>query len=34
MIGEAELDTCRDGVIVVNVSRGGVIDEDALARAL
>ena len=34
MIGEAELDKCKDGVIVINVSRGAVIDEDALARAL
>src|SRR5918911_1787832 len=34
MIGEAELAKCKDGVIIVNVSRGGVIDEDALASAL
>jgi len=34
MIGAAELAQCRDGVIIVNVSRGGVIDEDALAAAL
>jgi D-3-phosphoglycerate dehydrogenase len=34
MIGEAELEKCKPGVIIVNVSRGGVIDEDALARAL
>jgi D-3-phosphoglycerate dehydrogenase / 2-oxoglutarate reductase len=34
MVGEAELEKCKDGVIVINVSRGGVIDEDALARAL
>jgi D-3-phosphoglycerate dehydrogenase len=34
MIGEAELEKCRDGVIIINVSRGGVIDEDALARAI
>ena len=34
MIGDAELEKCKPGVIIVNVSRGGVIDEDALARAL
>ena len=34
MIGEAELQRCKDGVIIINVSRGGVIDEDALARAI
>ncbi len=34
MIGEAELEKAKAGVIIVNVSRGGVIDEDALARAL
>lgn len=34
MIGEAELERCKDGVLVVNTSRGGLIDEDALARAI
>ncbi len=34
MIGEAELDRCKPGVLIVNASRGGVIDEDALARAI
>ena len=34
MIGEAELETCKTGVMIINVSRGGVIDEDALARAI
>jgi D-3-phosphoglycerate dehydrogenase len=34
LLGEAELERCKDGVIIVNVSRGGVLDEDALARAL
>ncbi len=34
MLGEAELDRCKPGVIIVNASRGGVIDEDALARAI
>lgn len=34
MIGEAELERCKPGVLIVNASRGGVIDEDALARAI
>lgn len=34
MIGEAELEKCKPGVLLVNASRGGVIDEDALARAI
>jgi D-3-phosphoglycerate dehydrogenase len=34
MIGEAELEKCRPGVLIVNASRGGVVDEDALARAI
>ncbi|HVL80854.1 MAG TPA: phosphoglycerate dehydrogenase [Actinomycetota bacterium] len=34
MIGERELARCKDGVLIVNVSRGGVVDEDALARAI
>jgi D-3-phosphoglycerate dehydrogenase len=34
MIGEAELAICKPGVLIVNVSRGGVIDEEALARAI
>ena len=34
MIGETELDRCKKGAVIVNVSRGGVVDEDALARAI
>jgi D-3-phosphoglycerate dehydrogenase len=34
MLGEAELERCKTGVLIVNASRGGVIDEDALARAI
>jgi D-3-phosphoglycerate dehydrogenase len=34
MIGAAEIGACRAGAIIVNVSRGGVVDEDALAEAL
>ncbi|MGH2758013.1 MAG: phosphoglycerate dehydrogenase [Actinomycetota bacterium] len=34
MIGDAELEKAKPGVIIVNVSRGGVIDEEALARAI
>jgi D-3-phosphoglycerate dehydrogenase / 2-oxoglutarate reductase len=34
LIGEKELATMRDGVIVVNTARGGVIDEDVLLAGL
>ncbi len=34
LIGAAELDAMKDGVIVVNTARGGVIDENALVEAL
>lgn len=34
MIGEAELEKCKPGVFVVNASRGGVVDEEALASAI
>lgn len=34
IIGKAELSLCKDGVALVNTSRGGVIDEDALLEAL
>ena len=34
MLDAASLGKCRDGVYIVNTSRGGVIDEDALAAAL
>lgn len=34
MIGEAELEKSKDGVLIVNTSRGGLIDEEALARAI
>ncbi|MBA1335553.1 MAG: D-3-phosphoglycerate dehydrogenase [Firmicutes bacterium] len=34
MIGEKELDMVKDGVRLVNVARGGIIDEKALYNAL
>lgn len=34
MIGEKEFDLMKNGVAIVNCSRGGVIDEDALIAAL
>lgn len=34
MLDREALALCRDGVYVVNTSRGGVIDEDALAEAI
>ncbi len=34
MIGKPEFDLMKDGVAVINCSRGGVVDEDALIEAL
>jgi len=34
VIGTAELAQCRKGVVLINTSRGGVIDETALVQAL
>ena len=34
LIGRAQLDRCRKGVRLINVARGGVIDEAALLEAL
>lgn len=34
MINEKNLSKCKNGVYIINTSRGGVIDEDALANAL
>ena len=34
MIGAKELAKCKDGVIIVNCARGGIVDEDALYDAL
>jgi len=34
IIGEAEFEKMKDGVIIINVSRGGTVDEGALLRAL
>ncbi len=34
MIGERELSKCKKGVRILNCARGGIIDEDALLKAL
>ena len=34
MIGEKEISLMKDGVIILNIARGGIIDEQALAKAL
>lgn len=34
MIGERELQEMKDGVIIINTARGGLIDDEALIRAL
>ena len=34
MVGTSEIGKMKDGVILVNVARGGIYDEDALATAL
>ncbi len=34
ILDEAALARCRDGVFVVNCARGGIVDEEALLRAL
>lgn len=34
LLGDAEFEACRPGAIVVNVSRGPVLDQPALVRAL
>ena len=34
MIGRAQLDAMQPGAVVLNVARGGIVDEEALAEAL
>ena len=34
LMNDAVFASCKEGVRVVNVARGGIIDEDALLRAL
>jgi D-3-phosphoglycerate dehydrogenase len=34
MLNDSTLNQCRKGVRLINVARGGIIDEDALLRAL
>lgn len=34
LIGKTELEKMKDGVVLINTSRGGIIDEDALLSAL
>ena len=34
MIGAEELEACRDGAMLINTSRGGIVDEDALVGVL
>jgi D-3-phosphoglycerate dehydrogenase / 2-oxoglutarate reductase len=34
MIGDTEMAGMKDGVVIVNAARGGIVDEAALARAL
>ena len=34
VIGEAQFDQMKDGAVIVNAARGGVIDEVALLKAL
>ena len=34
MLGNATFPLCKPGVCVVNVARGGIIDEEALLRAI
>ena len=34
VVGRSSLDNCRPGTILVNIARGGLVDEEALADAM
>ena len=34
MIGEEAIASCKDGVVILNFARGGLVDDDAMAAAL
>ena len=34
LLGDASFGKCKKGVRVINIARGGIIDEEALVRAL
>lgn len=34
MIGEKEIETMKDGAILINVARGGLMDDEAVVKAV